>query len=163
MKFNQYLEACFLNVQFSLVLILLLLEAGDIESNPDPNPEHTLSVLHLNIRSIRNKIDYLKDNFIDFEVLCFSETHLDLTVSPETLSISNCFSNPYRKDRNMHGGGLLMYINSNLVQRRRQDLEIFCAESIWAEIKVKQDMYLIGLFNSPSTVDSVFLTVSIQI
>ena len=90
MKFNQYLEACFLNVQFSLVLILLLLEAGDIESNPGPNPEHTLSVLHLNIRSIRNKIDYLKDNFIDFEVLCFSETHLDLTVSAETLSISNC-------------------------------------------------------------------------
>ena len=103
MKFNQYLESCFLNVQFSLVLRLLLLEAGDIESNPGPNPEHTLSVLHLNIRSIRNKIDYLKDNFIDFEVLCFSETHLDLTVSTETLSISNCFINPYRKDRNMHG------------------------------------------------------------
>ena len=67
-----------------------------------------------------------------------------------------CFINPYRKDRNMHGGGLLMYINSNLVHRRRQDLEIFCAESIWAEIKVKQDIYLIGLFYSPSTADSVF-------
>ena len=77
MKFHQYLEPCFLNVQFSLFLILLLLEAGDIASNPGPYPEQTLSILHLNIRSIRNKIDYLKDNFIEFEVLCFSETHLD--------------------------------------------------------------------------------------
>ena len=56
-----------------------------------------------------------------------------------------------------------MYINSNLVHRRRQDLEIFCAESIWAEIKVKQDIYLIGLFYSPSTADSVFFNSSMQI
>ena len=57
MKFHHYLEAGFLNIQFAVVLILLLLEAGNIESNPGPNPENTLSVLHLNIRSIRNKID----------------------------------------------------------------------------------------------------------
>ena len=156
MKFHHYLEAGFLNIQFAVVLILLLLEAGDIESNPGPNPENTLSVLHLNIRSIRNKIDYLKDNFTDFEVACFSETHLDMAISSEVLPISNSFSNPYRKDRNMHGGGLLMYINTNLAHRRRQDLEIFCNESIWAEIKVKPDSFLIGLFYSPTTADSVF-------
>ena len=155
-KFHRLLDASILNYQFSIIMILLLLEAGDVERNPGPNPDHTLSFLHLNIRSIRNKIDFLKDNFMDFEVLCFSETHLDITVSSESLGISDCYSNPYRKDRNSHGGGLLMYINTSLAHKRRPDLEIFCDESIWAELKVKQEIYLIGLFYSPTTADQTF-------
>ena len=135
MKFHQYLETGFLNIQFAVVLILLLLEAGGIESNPGPNPENTLSVLHLNIRSIRNKMDYLRDNFTDFEVACFSETHLDMAISSDALSISNSFSNLYRKDRNMHGGGLLMYINTNLAHRRRQDLEFFAMNQYGLKLK----------------------------
>ena len=155
-KFHRLLDASILNYQFSIIMILLLSEAGDVERNPGPNPDHTLSFLHLNIRSIRNKIDFLKDNFMDFEVLCFSETHLDITVSSESLGISDCYSNPYRKDRNSHGGGLLMYINTSLAHKRRPDLEIFCDESIWAELKVKQEIYLIGLFYSPTTADQTF-------
>ena len=61
--FLKYIEACFRNLQFLLVMILLLLEAGDVERSPGPIPEHTLSVFHLSIRSIRNKIEYLRDNF----------------------------------------------------------------------------------------------------
>ena len=71
----------------------------------------------------------------------FFETHLDQNLSSELLRISNIFSGPYRKDRNMYGGGLFLYINSNLVHRRRPDLEIFCEESIWAESKVKQKKF----------------------
>ena len=75
-------------------------------------------------------------------------------LSSELLRISNIFSDPYRKDRNMYG--LLLYINSNLIHRRKPDLEIFCEESIWAEIKVKKEIFLIGLFYSPTTEDSIF-------
>ena len=49
-----------------------------------------------------------------------------------------------------------MYINTNLAHRRRPDLEIFCEESVWAEIKVKHETYWIGLFYSPVTADAVF-------
>ena len=128
---QQQLESSLCNFQFSLVMFLLLLEAGDIDSNPGPENEHLLSILHLNIRSIRNKISYIQDHLSDFDVICFSETHLDQNLSSELLRISNIFSGPYRKDRNMYGGGLLLYINSSLVHRRRPDLEIFCEESIW--------------------------------
>ena len=155
-KLQQYLNTCFLNLQFSIVMLLLLLEAGEVESNTGPTHEHTLCVLHLNIRSTRNKISYLQDNFMDFEILCFSETRLDMTVSSELLFISNCYSSSYRKDRNMHGGGLLMYINTNLAHRRRPDLEMFCDESVWAEVKVKHEIYLIGLFYSSVTAAAVF-------
>lgn len=153
---QQLLESSFCNVYFFLVMFLLLLEAGDVESNPGPDSEHSLSILHLNIRSIRNKIAYVQDHLSDFNILSFSETHLDVNISSELLTVSNYFSDPYRKDRNMHGGGLLLYINSSLRHRRRPDLEIFCEESIWAEIDVKQDKFLIGLFYSPTTADSNF-------
>ena len=119
---------------------------------------HSLSILHLNIWSIRYKLSYVQDQLSGFDVICFSETHLDQNLSSELLSISNIYSDPYRKDRNMYGGGLLLYINSNLVHRRRPDLEIFCEESIWAEIKVKQEFFLIGLFYSPTTAGSIFFS-----
>ena len=150
---QQQLESSF---QLSLVMFLLLLEADDIEIKPGPGNEHSLSILHLNIRSIRNKIRYIQDQLSDFDVICFSETHLDQNLSSELLRISNIFSDPYRKGRNMYGGGLLLYINSNLINRRKPDLEIFCEESIWAEIKVKKEIFLIGILYSPTTEDSIF-------
>ena len=66
------------NCHFALIISILLLLASDIEQNPGPpNFLSDLSVLHLNIRSIRNKMEYIIDNFLDFDILCVSETHLD--------------------------------------------------------------------------------------
>ena len=54
---------CYSNVHYILMaytfLSLPLLVCGDIESNPGPS-EHCLSIIHSNIRSIRNKLDLLK-------------------------------------------------------------------------------------------------------
>ena len=48
-----------------MALILLLLEAGDIEMNPGPNIiNNSLSILHSSIRSIRNTLDYITELFI---------------------------------------------------------------------------------------------------
>ena len=120
---------------------MVLLQAGDIELNPGPETLHDLSLLHLNIRSIRNKVEYIVDNFLDFQILCFTETHLDANVSTDILSLSSTFSTPYRKDRTNHGGGILAYLNSSLLHVRRPDLEIFCDESIWIEVKAKTEVF----------------------
>ena len=49
---------------------MVMLLAYDIEQNPGANNprQAELSILHLNtsIRGIRNKIDYIKDNLLDF-------------------------------------------------------------------------------------------------
>ena len=66
------------------------------------------------------------------------------------------FDAPYRKDRNNRGGGLLVYINSELIHTRKRDLEIFCDESIWVEIKVNNLSYLLGLFYNLKTADAQF-------
>ena len=63
------------NCHFYFLLSLLLIIALDIELNP--GPQHAiadLSVTHLNIRSIRNKFDYIIENFLDFNILCFTES-----------------------------------------------------------------------------------------
>ena len=70
------------NLYFKIVLILLLLEAGDIEMNPGPDTfNSSLSILHSNIRSIRNKLDYITENFLDFDILSFTESHLDANIT----------------------------------------------------------------------------------
>ena len=104
---------------------MVLLQAGDVETIPGPENLYDLSVLHLNIKSIRNKIDYITDNFLDFNILCFTETHLDANVPTEVLFLSNTYSSPYRKYRTHHGGGILAYLSSSLLHARRPDLEIF--------------------------------------
>ena len=140
---------------FMTVLLLLLLQAGDIERNPGPSEiPQDLAIAHLNIRSIRNKLDYIRDNFLDFDILCFSETHLDDLVPLELLKLEN-FDEPYRKDRTNHGGGVLMYLNSCLAHKRRPDLETYCDESIWVQLQGR-DKYLIGTFYSPKTADVNF-------
>ena len=142
---------------FKIVLILLLLEAGDIEMNPGPNIiNNSLSILHSNIRSIRNKLDYITENFLDFDILCFTETHLDANITTESLIMSSKYDIPYRIDRTNHGGGLLMYLSCELAHKRILGLETFRNESLWVEIKVNKESYLIGLFYSPRTADPIF-------
>ena len=55
------------------------------------NINNSLSILHSNIRSIRNKFDYLTENILDFDILCFSESYLDAYITTESLitSMSN--------------------------------------------------------------------------
>ena len=53
----------------------LLFLSFDKELNPGPvNTLAASSILHLNIRSIRNKFDFIKDKFLYFNILCFSES-----------------------------------------------------------------------------------------
>ena len=116
---------------------MLLLEAFDIEQNPGPNDfTADLSILHLNIRSIRNKLDYVKDNVLDFDILCFSETHLDVQISNELLLLSDTFDEPYRKDRTNHGGGVMIYLNSQLIHVRRADLKYFMMNSFGLKLRL---------------------------
>ena len=145
------------NIETSIIVWLLLILSGDIETNPGPDNiyEHSVSILHSNIRSIRNKIDYIIDNFSDFEC-CFTETHLDDNVENLNICLTSEFGIPYRKDRTNHGGGILVYVKNNLIHKRRPELEIFCEESLWVEIKINKQPFLLGTFYSPKTQDRLF-------
>ena len=96
---------------YFITLNILLIIAGDVERYPGPELfTHTLSVLHENIRIIRNKFENIKDTFMDYDILAFTETHLhvDGHVCKDDILIENC-DKPCRKDRTCHGGVLLDY------------------------------------------------------
>ena len=146
------------NIETSIIVWLLSLLSGDIELNPGPDitREHSVSILHCNIRSIRNKLDYIIDNFYDFECLCFTETLLDDNVDNAQICLTSDYGIPYRKDRRNHRGGILVYVNNNLIHKRRPDLEVFWEESLWVEIKINKRQFLLGTFYSPKPQDQLF-------
>ena len=147
------------NVFFYLLMLLLLINYGDIERNPGPfnNFNYTdLSILHCNIRSFRHKLKYIRDSYLDYDILCFTETHLDMTVPDEVLHLSNSLDKLYRKDRTNHGGGICVYLSSSLLHQRVMELETFCEESIWISVTFKRSKLLIGTFYSPKSFDSLF-------
>ena len=49
-----------------------------------------------------------------------------------------------------------MYLPCELAHKRILGLKTFWNESLWVEIKVNKESYLIGLFYSPRTADPIF-------
>ena len=73
--------------------------------------KNNLMIAHLNINSIRNKFDLLKEVVSDtIDILIVSETKLDGSFPPSQFQIDG-YMPPIRADRNRKGGGLLIFMN----------------------------------------------------
>lgn len=113
---------------------------------------------YLNINSFRNKYEciqeMLNDNLVD--MLIIGETKLDDTFRDSEFSVDNYHL--WRADRTSHGGGILVYIRSDLACDRKKELECKEIESIFTEIKFKDRKWLIcGLYRPPSLPDNAFI------
>ena len=71
---------------YSFFFTFILLLSGDIETNPGPSAESVLDIFHLNIRSLRNKIDSLNAIVSEYDIVCFTETHLDNKIANDDIS-----------------------------------------------------------------------------
>jgi exonuclease III len=95
-----------------------------------------LQIFHLNIHYLYPKIDDIKlllHQHCNIDIMCFCETFLDSHILDSVLHIDGF--NFYRRDRESHGGGILIYFDTNLSINRRHDLESSAIESIWFELK----------------------------
>ena len=131
---------------FCFLRKLLLLCSGDVESNPGPAGE--LCVMHLNARSLRDKIDLLRAEADKFDIITVSETWLSSKPSDHNdhILIQN-FHPPERVDRpDQRYGGVAIYVKSDLVCKPRPDLHIPNLEAVWIETKLNQEKLLIGSF-----------------
>ena len=86
----------------------------------------------LNINSVPNKLDYIRITIADFVDILVTESKLDQSF-PDSQFFINRFSKLFRKDRNRHGGGLLMYIKEDNSQKELSfnlpsDIEIIIIE-----------------------------------
>ena len=71
------------------------------------------------------------------DILMTSETKLDDTF-PHALYHLKGFSNPYRLDRNSHGGGILVYVRDNIPSNKLdQKFENF--EGFFIELELSKE------------------------
>ena len=73
-----------------------------------------LTIGHLNINSVRNKFEELKWLIIgNLDIFVITESKLDDTFPTNQFHIDG-FAPPFRLDRTIHGGGVLIYVREDL-------------------------------------------------
>ena len=108
----------FFFTMFPIIIIQLLLQtAGDIHLNPGPpcrvQPKE-LSIIHINARSLRRKLDLLDSEVTDHDVITISETWLSADIKNKEISV-NGYHPPVRKDRSDDPhGGVAIYVKNSL-------------------------------------------------
>ena len=66
----------------------------------------------MNIRSIKGKLTEVQSLDVH-DIVCITETHLDQTIGSGEILSSDLYS-MYRKDRNIHGGGVLIAVKKTI-------------------------------------------------
>jgi hypothetical protein len=127
----------------------------DIRDKRKSNP-FQLQIAYLNINSILNKCDMLSellyDNVVD--ILFVAETKLNASFPNAQFAVDNY--RLWRKDMTSHGGGVMVYLRSDIPGDRRVDLEFEVVECISLEIIVNSRRWLIsGSYRPPSTEESL--------
>ena len=80
------------------------------------NP-HNIIIGHLNVNSVKNKIDSIKTYFQNYlDLLVLAETKLDQTHPTAEIFIKG-YRKPFRKDKSKHSGGLLLYLSEEIPSR----------------------------------------------
>ena len=86
----------------------------DILTNLRLKCKNKLITGHLNINSLPNKFDQLRDIVQGkLDVLVLTETKLDSSF-PTNQFIIPGFSQPFRLDRNKNGGGVMIYVREDI-------------------------------------------------
>ena len=137
------------NIQFTLILLLLLILGIDIHQNPVPE-EYEFSVFHLNARSVRNKLSYLEDIASESSIICVTESHLDGNILDTDIGIDGFSDKIFRKDRNSFGGGVLVYTSQGICVKERHDLNCDGVEMLWIEVLIPNFKLLVCVVKSSS-------------
>ena len=93
-----------------------------------------LHIIHFNAWSLLPKIAEVRTLVVEFntEIVCVTETWLDDSVMDLEIEVSGYVVQ--RKDRERSGGGVCMYIRSNLAFNPRSELSTDQLENLWVEI-----------------------------
>jgi exonuclease III len=88
-------------------------------------------------------------------MLIIAETKLDESYPDALFKVDNYHF--WRKDRTSHGGGLLMYVRSDIACDRKDKLEFKCIDSIMVDIYINIRKWIItGVYRPPSIKDEHF-------
>ena len=144
-----------------LVVLKIVPHSDDVFDNlRNPRIKNMCRVIiaTLNINSIAGKFDQLKFLIKDnIDILIITETKIDSSF-PETQFVIDGFSKPFRKDRNVHCGGVLIYVREDIPSKELLN-HIFPEdiEGIFVEINlIKKKWLLFGTYHPPSQKESYY-------
>ncbi len=103
---------------------------------PEDSPtegDHLLTLFHANTRSIKGKTAELQFLSAEADIICLTETHLDETITNNSILASENRS-MFRRDRNIYGGGVLIAVNETL-KPKEVDLTAYKEEVIAVQIQ----------------------------
>ena len=105
-----------------------------------------LIIARLNINFIRNKFDSLNEIIKDnTDVLLISETKIDSSFPTAQFYIDGFTT--YRPDRNINGGGIILYIREDISSTLlNTDTSV---EGLYVEINVRKKKWLTGCSYNP--------------
>ena len=153
---SNYLGIFSAGENFPTKLIMLL--AGDIETNPGPATASCLQFCHWNLTSIcarggiKTTLIEAYNSIHHFDVIAISESMLDRTISNDDIFIEGFRREIFRSDHpsNTKVGGACVYFREGLHLKRRGDLEEL-QESIVTEIIIsRKKVFFVTLYRSPS-------------
>ena len=126
----------------SLTIRFKLSLSGDIELNPGPASSQDLSGVHMNVRSLKNKIDLIQAESNQFDIITMSETWLSHTDHNDNIHLAH-FHPPVRRDRpNDPHGGVAIYVKDSLFCKPRPDLLVNDLEAVWIETNDWPEKYI---------------------
>ena len=109
-----------------------------------------LKFISMNINSIRDKkLELLA--FLDFHqphVVAIQETKIDSSVATSELFPETCPYSVYRKDRNIHGGGVMLLVHKDISHMPITELEND-SESIWVKVFANKTSHFVASWYRP--------------
>ena len=117
-----------------------------------------LKFISMNINSIRGKkLELLA--FLDFHqphVVAIQETKIDSSIATSELFSETCPYSVYRKDRNIHGGGVMLLVHKDIPHMPITELEND-SESIWVKVFAnKTSHFVASWYWPPGSTSEVF-------
>ena len=103
---------------------------------------------HLNINSLRNKFDLFSEQVKgSIDILMLSETKLDDSF-PEAQFLIEGFHSPFRFDRNINGGRIMLYVREDIPTKLLSH-DFSGVESFFVEINIHKKKWLINCSYNP--------------
>ena len=116
-----------------------------------------LIIGQININGLQNKFDSLKYLIYGkLDILIIIESKLEHSFPTEQFFIEG-FAKPYRLDRNIHGGGIMVYIREDIASKEQKlHANISDIEGIFIEINLRKKRWLLfaGYNNLKSKISS---------
>ena len=112
----------------------------------------------MNINSIRGKkLELL--TFLDFHqphVVAIQETQIDSSIGTSELFPETCSYCVYRKDRNTHGGGVMLLVHKDISHMPVTELEND-SESVWVKVFANEISHFVAsLYRLPGSTSEEF-------